>query len=98
MPYYVYIMASDARCLYVGCTSNLERRVAQHRLGVFRGFTARYRVTKLVHYEETGDVRVAINRERALKGWVRRRKVALIEATNPAWRDLAQDWGLPPVG
>ena len=90
--YHVYILASRYRVLYVGCTSALARRIAQHRARMFRGFTSRYNVTRLVYLEETNDVRVAIARERQIKGSTRCRKLALIESTNPRWRDLARDY------
>ena len=87
--YCVYILASRSRRLYVGCTSDLARRLAQHRAGVFEGFTARYRVQILVHFEVTADARAAVARERELKGWSRERKMRLVEASNAGWLDLA---------
>jgi len=87
--YYVYILASLSRVLYVGCTSDLVRRLAQHRSGVKpEAFTHRYRVTRLVHVEVYEDAYAAVCRERQLKGWTRARKVALLEAANAGWRDL----------
>jgi putative endonuclease len=85
--YWVYILASRSRELYIGVTNDLELRVAQHRLGV-HGYTAEHRITQLVYYEETGDVRVAIDREKQLKGWKRQRKLQLVESMNPDWKDL----------
>jgi putative endonuclease len=93
---WVYIMASRTRRLYVGCTSNLPRRVWQHRTWHYRGFTSRYHINRLVRYESTTDAWAAVRRERQLKGWLRLRKVALVEAENPEWRDLAADVGLEP--
>ena len=90
--YFVYIMSSQTRVLYIGVTNHLERRVQQHRDGTGSAFTARYRVSRLVHYEETSDVRAALERERHLKGWTRARKVALIESMNPDWQDLSEAW------
>ncbi len=90
--YYVYIMANIARTLYIGVTNDLERRVYEHRHKVTPGFTSRYNLTQLVYYEEFGDVREAIAREKQLKGWLRAKKVALIEAMNPEWDDLAAGW------
>lgn len=87
--YWVYIVASRTRVLYVGVTNNLSRRMAEHGEGVGSAFTQRYRAHRLVHAEEFADVRDAIRREKTLKGWKRARKVALIEETNPAWDDLA---------
>lgn len=90
MDYYVYIMASTSNyTVYVGVTNDLVRRVYEHRTGADPdGFTARYGVKKLVYFESTPDVRSAIEREKQLKSWSRRRKNALIEGMNPAWRDL----------
>lgn len=91
--FFVYILASDSGCLYTGLTTNLERRLCQHRAGTFaNAFTRRYRVTKLVYYEVTCDGRVATTRERQLKAWSRAKRVALIESMNRDWRDLAVDW------
>ena len=90
--YFVYIMSSHTRVLYIGVTNDLERRVQQHKSGTGSAFTARYRVKHLVHYEETSDVHAALEREKYLKGWTRSRKVALIETDNPDWRDLSEGW------
>jgi putative endonuclease len=90
--YYVYIVASASRTLYIGVTNNLERRIWQHKAGQFEGFSKQYRTTRLVHIEEFGDVRDAIAREKQLKGWLRAKKVALIEERNPRWNDLAWNW------
>ncbi|MGD9889805.1 MAG: GIY-YIG nuclease family protein [Dehalococcoidia bacterium] len=90
--YYVYILASRTRVLYVGVTNDLQRRVYQHRTSTASQFTARYRVTMLVHCEEPTNIRDAISREKQIKGWARAKKVALIEADNPQWVDLAKDW------
>lgn len=86
--YCLYIMASESGVLYTGVTNNLERRAAQHRQKLVPGFTARYNVHKLVYYELYGDIRMAIAREKQIKGWLRKRKVALIESVNPSWKDL----------
>jgi putative endonuclease len=88
--YWVYIMASRSRELYIGVTNNLELRVAQHRLGL-DGFTARHGIKDLVYFETTTDVISAIRREKQLKRWTRARKLALVETMNPEWKDL-----LPP--
>jgi putative endonuclease len=90
--YYVYVMASRSRVLYTGVTNDLTRRVNEHKRGLMDGFTKKYRVTRLVHFEEFADVRDAIAREKAIKGWNRSRKVKLVEGRNPTWEDLAQDW------
>ena len=90
--YYVYIMASKSRTLYIGVTGNLERRVFEHKSKLVEGFTRKYNVTELVYYEETNDVQNAIAREKQLKGWLRAKKIALIESLNPEWKDLSLDW------
>ena len=87
--YYVYILASIQRTLYIGFTGDLHRRLHQHKTGAIQGFTSRYRVNRLVHLETFTDVRDAKAREHQLKGWVRKKKIALIEADNPEWDDLA---------
>jgi len=92
--YHVYILSSHSRCLYVGVTNDLTRRVAQHKRGSVPGFTKKYRVTRLVHYEEYRDVVTAITREKQLKRWPRLRKERLIERQNRAWDDLAAAWSL----
>ena len=94
--YFVYILASRSRNLYTGVTNNLQRRMVEHRDGLVPGFTARYRIFRLVHFEMFGDIRSAIAREKEIKAWRREKKVALIEGTNPAWNDLAADWFILP--
>ena len=76
--YHVYIMASASRVLYIGVTGDLLRRVREHKEMRVPGFTARYRVTELVYFEAFGDIRIAIAREKQIKGWLRVRKIALI--------------------
>ncbi len=90
--FYVYILASRSRVLYIGVTNDLRRRVAQHKRWEVEGFTKRYNVTRLIYYEATPSSRVAVGRERQLKGWTRKRKIALIEAANPEWNDLSEGW------
>jgi len=86
--YYVYIMSSPSRTLYVGMTSDLVSRVSQHQQKLVPGFSARYNCTALVYYEWDSQVLGAIAREKQLKGWRRSRKIALIESANPTWKDL----------
>lgn len=93
--YHVYILASIQRTLYIGVTNDLRRRVYQHKTGALRGFSSRYNVHRLVHYEAFTNIRDARQREKQLKGWVRRRKIELIEAQNPEWEDFADRIGLP---
>ena len=88
--YYVYLMASRSRVLYVGVTNDLARRVEEHKRGLNAGFTSRYRVTRLVYFEEFADIRDAIAREKAIKGWSRSRKISLVEGRNSTWEDLAK--------
>ena len=89
---YVYIMTNRSRTLYIGVTSDLERRVHQHKQKEIAGFTKRYNMTQLAYYEEIPSIRDAIAREKQLKGWLRSRKIALIESMNPQWRDLSEEW------
>ncbi len=93
MTYYVYILTNwNDKVMYIGVTNDLERRLYEHKNGLADGFTKRYNVHKLVCFEQTGDVRTAIAREKQLKGWSRDKKNALVEAVNPAWRDLSENW------
>jgi putative endonuclease len=88
--YYVYILASRSRVLYIGITRDLERRLSEHRSGLYpRSFVSQYRVTRLVHFEEYTEVRQAIAREKQLKSWRRAKKIRLIESLNPDWHELA---------
>jgi putative endonuclease len=90
--YHVYILAGRSAVLYTGVTGSLALRVTQHRERKASGFTAKYNVTRLVYYELFGSPAAAIAREKQIKGWVRAKKVALIEARNPGWRDLSEDF------
>lgn len=91
--YYVYILASDfIGTLYIGVTNDLERRVSEHRQKLVPGFTQKHNVTKLVYYEHFPDISAAIAREKRIKRWRRAWKIQLIEAENPAWRDLWLDF------
>ena len=92
----VYIMASKRHgTLYTGVTSNLMQRIAQHREGLIPGFTRRYKVRRLVHYELHGTMEDAIVREKRIKEWRRDWKIELIERQNPLWEDLAIGLGFP---
>lgn len=84
----VYIMTNYSKNLYIGVTSNLKNRVFQHKNKLVEGFTKKYNIDKLVYYEQGGDMISAIAREKQLKGWTRKKKVALIEKENPEWMDL----------
>ncbi|MEZ4594632.1 MAG: GIY-YIG nuclease family protein [Chloroflexota bacterium] len=91
--YYVYLMASFKQTLYVGMTNNLERRVYEHKAKLKKdSFTARYNIDRLVYIETFNDVRDAIAREKQIKSWRRSKKIALIEAENPRWKDLSLEW------
>ena len=93
MPYYVYILTNHlSTVLYIGVTSDLERRVFEHKKKLVAGFTSKYNLDRLVYFEDTEDVQAAIGREKQLKGWLRRRKAALVETMNPDWRDLSEGW------
>ena len=78
--------------MYVGMTNNLKRRMYEHKHKLIAGFTAKYNVTKLVYYEETQDVKVALAREREIKKWRREKKNKLVQETNPTWQDLSELW------
>ncbi|MFZ0213541.1 MAG: GIY-YIG nuclease family protein, partial [Candidatus Acidiferrales bacterium] len=73
-------------------TSNLQRRVIQHREKLLKGFSAKYNINRLVYYESFGDVFAAIRREKQIKGWLRSKKIALIESANRDWKDLSDGW------
>ena len=92
MTYYVYILASEQYgTLYVGMTNDLIRRIHEHKEGVVAGFTQRYNVKILVHFETYDEPRPAIQREKNIKHWKRDWKIDLIEQSNPHWRDLYSD-------
>ena len=94
---YVYILASRSRRLYIGVTNDLLRRVWQHQSGTIRGFARRYQMNRLVYFESTPSIRAAIVREKQLKGWRRERKLALVLAVNPEFKDLSAGWfGVAP--
>lgn len=90
--YYVYIMSNVSRTLYVGVTNDLLRRVYEHKQKLSHGFTRKYNLTLLVYFEATPDILAAIAREKQIKGWLRAKKVSLIESVNPEWLDLSAQW------
>ena len=93
MQYYVYILTNwDDSVMYVGVTSNLERRLYEHKNHLADGFTKKYNIHKLVYFEYTHDVHAALEREKQFKGWTRTKKNALIEKMNPEWKDLSLEW------
>ena len=88
--YYVYILSNwDDSVIYIGVTSNLRKRLYEHRSLLADGFTKKYNIHKLVYFEETSDVNSAIAREKQLKGWTRKKKNDLIARMNPEWQDLS---------
>ncbi|MGE3271631.1 MAG: GIY-YIG nuclease family protein [Chloroflexota bacterium] len=90
--FYVYMLASKTRRLYIGKTNDLARRVWEHKTKAIEGFTSRYNIDRLVWYETTPRATDAVARERELKGWRREKKIALIEAENREWADLSRGW------
>jgi len=90
--YYVYIMTNKSRTLYTGVTNDLMRRVYEHKNKLVKGFTGKYNIQYLVYYESTSDVHAAIAREKQVKGWLRKKKIALIDSMNPTWKDLSEEW------
>jgi putative endonuclease len=90
--YYTYIVASKSRTLYIGMTRDLHKRIFQHKQKTYEGFSAKYNCNRLVWFDRFLDVRNAIHREKELKGWLRARKIVLIETGNPTWEDLSEPW------
>jgi putative endonuclease len=89
--YFVYIVASISRTIYIGLTNDLAHRVNEHRTRDTPGFTSTYHVDRLVWFEEFADPAAAISREKQLKSWRRAKKIKLIESTNPSWEDLSSE-------
>jgi putative endonuclease len=89
---YVYILASITGVLYTGVTARLAHRIVQHRQKMVEGFTSRYNVLRVVYWEHYDDIRGAIGREKQIKGWSRAKKIALVEAKNPKWKDMAEGY------
>ncbi|MGA7193088.1 MAG: GIY-YIG nuclease family protein [Anaerolineales bacterium] len=90
--YCVYIMTNKSKTLYTGVTNDLVRRVYEHKRKSISGFTSKYNITKLVYFEAGDNISVAIAREKQIKGWLRAKKIILIERENPEWKDLSEDW------
>jgi putative endonuclease len=90
--YYVYILASASRVLSTGVTNDVQRRVRQRKEKCVPGFTQKYNVTQLMHFEVFGDVGLAIAREKQIKAWTRAKRIASIESKNLHWRDLSEEW------
>ena len=94
---WVYILVGGTGTLYTGVSSKLSQRVLEHKRGIKSGFASKYHCDRLAYFEEYGDIRSAIAREKTIKGWTRAKKIALIESLNPEWKDLAQYWGSPTL-
>ncbi len=91
--YFVYIVTNKRKTtLYVGMANDLHRRMYEHKKGLTKGFSKRYNLSCLVYYEESSRVEAVIAREKEIKGWLRRKKIALIDGFNPGWKDLSRDW------
>ena len=90
--YYVYITASRTKVLYTGITSDLTGRIIQHKDKRLNGFTKKYNVSRLVWYNETNDIQTALEWEKKIKGWSRKKKIDMIEKNNLQWQDLSAAW------
>ena len=90
--YFVYIVYSRTRIIYIGVTNNLDRRLYEHKNKIFDGYSSQYETDSLVYYEVFSDVKQAIAREKQIKKWRREKKDALIEVLNPDWDDLSTKW------
>ena len=90
---YTYILGSATGTLYIGVTSDLYTRIMQHRNGTYEGFSKKYGCVRLLYYENFGDIRLAIAREKQLKGWRREKRLDLIRTTNPEFKDLSEKYG-----
>lgn len=88
----MYIMSNSSKMIYAGVTGDLLRRVYEHKQELVEGFTKKYHLTTLVYYEATSEVLGAIQREKQIKGWLRSKKIELIESLNPEWVDLSKEW------
>jgi len=94
--YYVYLLTNRSGTLYTGVTNDIQRRLYEHRNKLVEGFTKKYNIDMLVYYEATSDVGEALIREKQIKAWRRSKRIALIESTNPQWRDLSEGWYSSP--
>jgi putative endonuclease len=90
--YYVYIMTNNSKTLYTGITNDLNRRVYEHKHKLLEGFTKKYNIHKLIYFELFNNPGDAIRREKQIKGWLREKKIGLIESMNPEWKDLSNDF------
>jgi len=90
--YHIYIMTNKSGTFYIGLTNNIKKRVYQHKNKLADGFTKKYNIDKLLYYETFSDIYSAIAREKTVKGWLRKKKIELINTINPEWEDLSKDW------
>lgn len=90
--FYVYIMSSKSGTLYVGLTSDIKKRIYEHKNHLIAGFTDKYNIDRLLYIETMSEPASAINREKQIKAWRREKKVELNDSLNPEWNDLSQDW------
>lgn len=91
--YYVYFVANwTGKTLYTGVTSNLEKRIQQHKNGTYKGFSSKYKTNKLVYFETVTDINAALEREKQIKNWRRDKKDMLVKKLNPEWKDLSESW------
>lgn len=90
--YFVYILGNGKGALYTGVINNLERRIQEHKQKKIKGFTARYNIDQLLYSESFDNVYEAITAEKVIKGWTRKKKLALIRTQNPKFEDLSKDW------
>lgn len=90
--YFVYTMTNKSRTLYTGVTNNLMRRVHEHKNKLVPGVTSKYNIQFLVYSEAGADIRAAFAREKQIKGWLRAKKIALIDSMNAEWKDSAEEW------
>ena len=90
--YYVYIMTNKSGTLYVGMTNDIKKRIYEHKNKLIAGFTKKYNINRLIYFEVFGDAYSAIAREKTIKGWLRKKKIDLINKANPDWKDLSCDW------
>jgi putative endonuclease len=88
--YYVYIATNKSHTLYIGVTNNLQRRMYEHRNKIIKGFTEKYNINKLVHFQEFNTPEEAISAEKKIKGWIRVKKIKLIKSVNPDFKDLLE--------
>ena len=90
--YYVYILGNERGTIYTGITNDIHRRMQEHKNGTFKGFTKKYKIHRLLYVEEFNDVYQALEAEKSIKGWIRKKKMDLIRSMNPKFQDLSEDW------